>query len=101
MILNYYYPNEESKKEGKATCNLFGHLKNEPTACVGVSGCYGLDDMHFTINSLHNSETNAYILKTTGELVMVEDELAVSELTSFLALLKSLIMSKKVLRKSL
>ena len=77
LVLNYYYPTEESRTEGKATCNLFGHLKDEPEACVGVSGCYGSEDMHFTINSMHNTKGNSYILKTTGELVMVEDELSV------------------------
>ena len=78
LVLSYYYSTEEARREGKATCNLFGHLKNEPEACVGVSGCYGTEDMYLTINSLHNTKGNGYILKTTGELVMVEDELSVS-----------------------
>jgi len=86
LVLNYYYPTEEARMEGKATCNLFGHLKNEPEACVGVSGCYGSEDMHFTINSLHNTQGNGYILKTTGELVMVEDEISVCSIENTLLL---------------
>lgn len=81
LVLDYFYSTEEAQMEGKATCNLFGHLKNEHEACVGVSGCYGSEDMHFTINSLHNTKGNGYILKTTGELVMVEDELSVSHVS--------------------
>ena len=49
LVLNYFFPTEEARMEGKATCNLIGHLENEPEACVGVSGCYGSEDMHFTI----------------------------------------------------
>ena len=53
LILERYYPNEESKldHEYHKTCNYFGHLKNEAGVCVAATGCYGKEDMDFTIPS--------------------------------------------------
>ena len=53
LILERYYPNEETKldREYRKSCNYFGHLKNEEGACVAVTGCFGKQDMDFTILS--------------------------------------------------
>ena len=53
LILERYYPNEETKldREYRKSCNYFGHLKNEKGACVAVTGCFGKEDMDFTILS--------------------------------------------------
>ena len=53
LILEKYYPNEESKldREYQKTCNYFGHLKNDKEACVAVTGCYEKEDLDFTILS--------------------------------------------------
>ena len=57
---------------GELHCNFIGHLKNEKEACVAVTGCYGSEDMEFTINSKHNTMTNMYILEKSGNLKSVE-----------------------------
>ena len=57
---------------GELHCNFIGHLKNEKEACVAVTGCYGSEDMEFTINSKHNTRTNMYILEKSGNLKSVE-----------------------------
>ena len=51
VVLEKYYPTQESRLEKEPSCNFFGHLKNEDTACVSLTGCPGQDDLHFTINS--------------------------------------------------
>ena len=52
LILERYFPNEESKldREYQESCNYFGHLKKEGV-CVAATGCYGKEDMDFTIPS--------------------------------------------------
>ena len=72
VVLEKYYPTQESRLEKEPFCNFFGHLKNEDTACVSLTGCPGQDDLHFTINSENNDQSNMYILKKYGELEIVE-----------------------------
>ena len=49
-------------------CNYFGHLAKDTKACVAVTGCYGIEDLEFTINSKHSGSNSMYILKTDGIL---------------------------------
>merc|ERR1712012_1136464 len=42
LVLDRFYPSAESRKIGKPHCNFIGHLENEQTACVAVTGCYGV-----------------------------------------------------------
>ena len=72
LVLERFYPTEQSRMAKKVSCNFFGHLENERTACVSVTGCPGQDDMHFTINSKNTEIDNKYILKKDGQLELVE-----------------------------
>ena len=65
-----FYPTEQSRMEKKVSCNFIGHLENENTACVAVTGCPG-EEMAFTIKSKH-SENIGYILYQDGQLESVE-----------------------------
>ena len=70
MVLERFYPTEQSRMEKKVSCNFIGHLENENTACVAVTGCPG-EEMAFTIKSKH-SEHIGYILHQDGQLESVE-----------------------------
>merc|ERR1711971_83889 len=70
LVLERFYPTEQSKMEKKVSCNFIGHLENENTACVAVTGCPG-EEMAFTIKSKH-SENIGYILHQDGQLESVE-----------------------------
>ena len=70
LVLERFYPTEQSRMEKKLSCNFFGHLENEDTACVAVTGCPG-EEMAFTIKSKH-SENVGYILHKDGHLELVE-----------------------------
>ena len=49
LVLDRFYPSAETRRIGKPHCNFIGHLENEQTACVAVTGCYGVDNVEFTI----------------------------------------------------
>ena len=72
LVLERHYASPEHRMTGELHCNFIGHLKNEKEACVAVTGCYGSEDMEFTINSKHNTMTNMYILEKSGNLKSVE-----------------------------
>jgi len=71
LVLERFYPTEESRIRRSLSCNFFGHLENEESACVSVTGCPGQDDMAFTISS-KNSKHLGYILYKDGHVEMVE-----------------------------
>ena len=70
LVLERFYPTEQSRMEKKLSCNFFGRLEKENTACVSVTGCPG-EEMAFTINS-RNSVNIGYILHKNGQLELVE-----------------------------
>ena len=63
--------------ERKLSCNFFGHLRDEETACVSVTGCPG-DDMFFTINSKNSGSRNMFILHNDGTVEAVESAFKVN-----------------------
>ena len=77
MVLERFYPTKKSRMERRSTCNYFGHLKNEKSASVSVTGCWGRDDLCFTINSIYSGRSNMYILHKNGYLDMVESNFKV------------------------
>ena len=72
MVLERFYPTQESRMARTPSCNFIGHLENEKTACVSLTGCASSDDLHFTINSKNSGSSNMYILHKDGHLEMVE-----------------------------
>ena len=72
MVLERFYPTQESKMARTPSCNFIGHLENEKTACVSLTGCASSDDLHFTINSKNSGSSNMYILHKDGHLELVE-----------------------------
>ena len=41
LVLQKHYFNEEDKKKIDNHCNYIGHLAEEKTACVAMTGCLG------------------------------------------------------------
>ena len=75
LILEKHFPNEEARMENKEHCNYFGHLKNDPQACVAVTGCYGQDKLDFTIMSDHSLYQNKFVLEKDGQLKAVKNQI--------------------------
>ena len=55
MILSRYFANEEARLNRAEDCHYIGHLEGEPTACIGLTGCPGSDDLDITIMSEHSN----------------------------------------------
>ena len=78
LVLERFYPTEQSRMEKKVSCNFFGRLENEDTACVAVTGCPG-EEMAFTINSKNSIDVD-YILHKDGHLELVDSPFKVINL---------------------
>jgi len=67
LLLDKFYANEEDRMiqghdgiPNVEQCVYFGHLANEPEACVAMTGCVGSDDVEFTIFSAQNKDSHMY-----------------------------------------
>jgi hypothetical protein len=81
LVLEPYYTNQQERLERKQTCNFFGHLRDDPTACLAVTGCLGNEDgLLFTINSEHSGPSNMYKLTNEGQIEIIESPFKVSTL---------------------
>ena len=74
LILEKHFPNDEARLENEEHCNYFGHLKNDLDACVAVTGCYGQDDLEFTIMSKNILGFNMFVLEKDGQLRAVHND---------------------------
>lgn len=74
MVLERFYSNEaERQARSLMTCNYIGHLENEVTACVAVTGCLGKDDLEMTIMSKHAGASSMIILRKDNSVERVEN----------------------------
>ena len=72
LVLKRFYPTQESRMARTPSCNYVGHLENEKSACISLSGCPGSEDLYFTINSKNSGSSNMYILKNNTQIELVE-----------------------------
>jgi hypothetical protein len=77
LVLERFYPTEQSRMERKLSCNFFGHLRNEETACVSVTGCPG-NEMSFMINSKNSGARSMFIMNKDGNVEVVESAFKVN-----------------------
>ena len=59
-------------RTGVEECRYFGHLENEPDACVVVTGCSGLEDLEFTILSKNVQGSPAFLWTKDGSVEIVD-----------------------------
>jgi len=72
FVLERHYASPEHRMSGELHCNFIGHLKNEKSACVAVTGCYDREDVELTIHSKHNTDANMYVLRKDGSVKSIE-----------------------------
>ena len=58
-------------RTGVEECRYFGHLENEPDACVVMTGCPGLEDLEFTILSKNVQDSPAFVWTVDGSVEIV------------------------------
>ena len=71
MILERHYPNQQTRMMGEKHCNYIGHLEKDSESCVAVTGCYGQENLDFSINSNHYGHTLTYRLNTNGDVELI------------------------------
>ena len=72
LVLERFYPTQQSRRAKTLSCNFFGHLKNEHSGCVSLTGCPGKENLYFTINSINSAQSNKFILEQNGNLQVVD-----------------------------
>merc|ERR1712062_539217 len=78
ILHRHFISGAERMMDKEMTCNYLGHLENDASACVAVTGCIG-QDMELTINSKHNTKTNIYLLQKSGDVQLLPRPFSDSE----------------------
>ena len=81
LVLRKYHANEEDRIANEDHCNYLGHLANEPEACVAMTGCFGSEDVHFTILSVHAEESSMFMMTKDGNVEIIDSSFKVLTLT--------------------
>jgi len=81
LVLHRHFISGADRMMDEEMCNYLGHLENDATACVAVTGCIG-QDMELTINSKHNTKTNTYLLQKSGEVQLLPRPFSHKEIES-------------------
>ena len=94
LVLNKFHANDQDRianedncrgvTGGACHCNFIGHLKNEPEACVAMTGCLGSEDVHFTVLSAHASESPMFKWTKEGSVEIIEKSFEVKILIIYL-----------------
>ena len=73
LKLRQFFTNENEKSVEEANaCAYIGNLENERTACVAMTGCYGKEDVQFTILSKHAEGSVFYKWTKNGDVHVIE-----------------------------
>merc|ERR1711962_1253231 len=59
-------------RNGTKECRYFGHLENEPEACIAMTGCPGSEDVEMTILSTKIQGTPSFFWKRDGSVELVQ-----------------------------
>mgnify|MGYP001387806578 FL=1 len=77
LILRKFHANDEDRIANKEHCNYIGHLANEPEACVAMTGCFELEDVHFTIMSVHAAKSSMFKWAKNGNVEIINSSFKV------------------------
>ena len=77
LVLSKFHANDEDRIANEEHCNYAGHLLNEPEACVAMTGCFGSEDVHFTILSAHAEKSSMFKWAKNGNVEIIESSFKV------------------------
>ena len=77
LILSKFHANDEDRIANEKHCNYAGHLANEPEACVAMTGCFGSEDVHFTILSAHAADSSMFKWTRNGNVEIIDSSFKV------------------------
>merc|ERR1712172_96759 len=73
LVLSKFYANEQNRMASKERCHYIGHLENEHTACVAMTGCVGSQDVQFTILSKHSPKSSTFKWTKDGNVELMKN----------------------------
>ena len=74
LVLRKNHFDVGDKMEVDEGCNYIGHLEIEKDACVAMTGCFGSDDIEFTIMSRHATGSTGFVWTKEGEIHTVDGD---------------------------
>ena len=77
MHLERYFSSPEDRNSNN--CNFIGHLVNDQSACVAITGCYDSEDLEMTIMSRNVWPTRMFKLTKDGIVIPVESAFKVRD----------------------
>ena len=79
LKLRQYFTNDNEKSDFEAnTCAYIGYLEKDPKACVAMTGCYGEEDVEFSILSKHAVGSGMYKWTQNGDVQIINHPLSSS-----------------------
>merc|ERR1711935_1175613 len=73
LVLSKFYANKQNRIASKERCHYIGHLANELTACVAMTGCVGSQDVQFTILSKHAPNSSTFKWSKDGNVELMKN----------------------------
>merc|ERR1739838_844 len=67
--------NKQNRIASKERCHYIGHLANELTACVAMTGCVGSQDVQFTILSKHAPNSSTFKWSKDGKVELMKSSI--------------------------
>merc|ERR1739844_847715 len=75
LVLSKFYANKQNRIASKERCHYIGHLANELTACVAMTGCVGSQDVQFTILSKHAPNSSTFKWTKDGNVELIKNSI--------------------------
>merc|ERR1712172_358353 len=75
LALSKFYANKQNRIAAKERCHYIGHLANELTACVAMTGCVGSQDVQFTILSKHAPNSSTFKWTKDGNVELIKNSI--------------------------
>merc|ERR1712172_290421 len=73
LVLSKFYANKQNRIAAKERFHYIGHLANELTACVAMTGCVGSQDVQFTILSKHAPNSSTFKWTKDGNVELMKN----------------------------
>merc|ERR1739838_572865 len=75
LVLSKFYANKQNRIASKERCHYIGHLANELSACVAMTGCVGSQDVQFTILSKHAPNSSTFKWSKDGKVELMKSSI--------------------------
>merc|ERR1712172_439471 len=75
LVLSKFFANKQNRIASKERCHYIGHLANELTACVAMTGCVGSQDVQFTILSKHAPNSSTFKWSKDGKVELMKSSI--------------------------